>query len=354
LQYAHEEGIVHRDIKPENILLDSKGRVKIADFGLAKLTNRPRATFTLTGSQQIMGTLDYMAPEQRLSPQQVDHRADIYSLGVVFYEMLTGELPLGRFAPPSSKVGVDPQLDGIVFRALEREPAQRYQRISEVKTALRAVAVNGAGDAGVRGLLPGSPLDPGAQACQRLVCIPIFLGSVWDRQYPGLLRLEGESLVLEYRSGYLRSKFKENVILIKYLRRIELHMGWFRTSLVLQTASLKLLAGIPTSDHGRVVVRVARRDAQVAAQMIALIERQVPGLRIRLPKQLVALKARQQPPRPVQILTPRPGAAELSGNPVHRKLRSLFNSVYTMFFSRAKNGDTSTSEAAHERSPSQT
>ena len=108
LQYAHDEGIVHRDIKPENILLDKKGRVKIADFGLAKLVHRDdtpagRAAFTLTGSQQVMGTPHYMAPEQTERPQGVDHRADIYSLGVVFYEMLTGELPLGRFAAPSHK-----------------------------------------------------------------------------------------------------------------------------------------------------------------------------------------------------------------------------------------------------------
>ena len=106
LQYAHDEGIVHRDIKPENILLDKKGRVKIADFGLAKLMHRGdtpagRAAFTLTGSQQVMGTPHYMAPEQMERPLGVDHRADIYSLGVVFYEMLTGELPLGRFAAPS-------------------------------------------------------------------------------------------------------------------------------------------------------------------------------------------------------------------------------------------------------------
>jgi tRNA A-37 threonylcarbamoyl transferase component Bud32 len=140
LQYAHEEGVVHRDIKPENILLDSKGRVKIADFGLAKLLNRPRAAFTLTGSQQVMGTLDYMAPEQRLRPQEVDHRADIYSLGVVFYEMLTGELPLGRFEPPSHKVRVDARLDEIVFRALEREPQRRYQRASHVKMDVESLA----------------------------------------------------------------------------------------------------------------------------------------------------------------------------------------------------------------------
>jgi tRNA A-37 threonylcarbamoyl transferase component Bud32 len=139
LQYAHEEGVVHRDIKPENILLDSKGRVKIADFGLAKLLNRPRVAFTLTGSQQVMGTLDYMAPEQRMRPQEVDHRADIYSLGVVFYEMLTGELPLGRFAPPSRKAGVDVRLDDVVFRTLEREPERRYQRASEVKSAVEQV-----------------------------------------------------------------------------------------------------------------------------------------------------------------------------------------------------------------------
>jgi tRNA A-37 threonylcarbamoyl transferase component Bud32 len=140
LQYAHEEEVVHRDIKPENILLDRRGRVKIADFGLAKLLNRPRAEFTLTGSRQVMGTLDYMAPEQRHSPLQIDHRADIYSLGVVFYEMLTGALPLGRFAPPSQKAAVDARLDEVVFRALETDPEQRYQSVSAVKADVESIA----------------------------------------------------------------------------------------------------------------------------------------------------------------------------------------------------------------------
>jgi serine/threonine protein kinase len=140
LQYAHDEGIVHRDIKPENILLDKKGRVKIADFGLARLVGQSRPDITLTGTQQVMGTPHYMAPEQMERPQTVDHRADIYSLGVVFYEMLTGELPLGRFQPPSKKAVLDVRLDEVVLRSLEKEPELRYQRASTVKTDLERIA----------------------------------------------------------------------------------------------------------------------------------------------------------------------------------------------------------------------
>jgi predicted Ser/Thr protein kinase len=133
LQYAHDEGVVHRDIKPENILLDKKGRVKIADFGLAKLVGLTPTYLTLTGAHEVMGTLYYMAPEQMKRSHLVDHRADLYSLGVVFYEMLTGELPLGRFAPPSHKVRIQERLDAVVLRALAREPEQRYQDAGALK-----------------------------------------------------------------------------------------------------------------------------------------------------------------------------------------------------------------------------
>jgi len=140
LQYAHEHGVVHRDIKPENVLLDKTGRVKVADFGLAKLMAPGGVDRTLTGAGQVMGTPHYMAPEQVEHPADVDHRADIYSLGVVFYEMLTGELPMGRFAAPSGKCDVDARIDEIVLRTLEKEREARYQRVVEVKTDVGRVA----------------------------------------------------------------------------------------------------------------------------------------------------------------------------------------------------------------------
>ena len=139
LQYAHDEGVIHRDIKPGNILIDKKGRVKIADFGIAKIMGKP-ADQTLTGSRDVMGTPHYIAPEQVEHPQDVDHRADIYSLGVVFYELLTGELPLGRFASPSHKVHVDVRLDKVVLRALEKEPELRYQHAIEMKTDVETIS----------------------------------------------------------------------------------------------------------------------------------------------------------------------------------------------------------------------
>jgi hypothetical protein len=149
LQYAHDEGVVHRDIKPENILLDKRGRVKMADFGLAKLLGIGPAELTLTGTRQMMGTLHYMAPEQVEGARSVDHRADIYSLGVTFYEMLTGELPLGRFPLPSTKAAVDVRLDDVVLRTLEKDPDRRYQHASDVKSEVETIVREPAADTGL-------------------------------------------------------------------------------------------------------------------------------------------------------------------------------------------------------------
>lgn len=145
LQYAHDQGVVHRDIKPENILLDRQGRVRIADFGLARMLDHEAVSDTLTGTHQVLGTPRYMAPEQIEGTHTVDHRADIYSLGVVFYELLTGELPLGRFDAPSARRGIDRRLDRIVFRTLEKRPDARYQQASQVKTDVEALRSNRCG-----------------------------------------------------------------------------------------------------------------------------------------------------------------------------------------------------------------
>ncbi len=155
LQYAHEHGIVHRDIKPENLLLDKTGRVKIADFGIAKMLGAPtersaehcstRPASDAPDAEQCSalpsvtaGTPQYMAPEQK-ARQATDHRADIYSLGVVLYELLTGELPADKLQPPSRKVQIDVRLDEIVLRALEAKPELRYQTAGEFRTQVETM-----------------------------------------------------------------------------------------------------------------------------------------------------------------------------------------------------------------------
>ena len=164
LQCAHDHGIVHRDIKPENLLIDKAGVVKIADFGIAKMYSShlaPREepcaaagkddahcseAVSADESPQLisrsematLGTPDYAAPEQQNGT--ADHRADIYSLGVVLYEMLTGERPKEDITPPSKRVQVDIRIDEIVLKALEKAPELRFATAAEFRTQLETVA----------------------------------------------------------------------------------------------------------------------------------------------------------------------------------------------------------------------
>jgi TM2 domain-containing membrane protein YozV/predicted Ser/Thr protein kinase len=182
LQFAHNEGIVHRDIKPENILLNKKGRVKITDFGIAKIIGVTASNVSLTGVKDIVGTPHYMAPEQIEQPQSVDHRADIYSLGVVFYEMLTGELPLGKFAAPSEKAKMDVRLDEVVMHSLEKQPERRYQQASEVKTDVETISRQAAPPPGgvppqvpPVGAVPPLPPRPDPRVITNKTILPAFL-----------------------------------------------------------------------------------------------------------------------------------------------------------------------------------
>ncbi len=151
LDHAHHSGVVHRDIKPANLLVDLKGTVKILDMGLAKFTspNRPEPGFNQ--DEHVLGTADYLAPEQAVNSQTVDHRADIYALGCTLYFLLTGHPPfadgtsLERMAahqqqlPPSLVVerpDAPPALVAICRRMMEKSAANRYQSASEVQRAL--------------------------------------------------------------------------------------------------------------------------------------------------------------------------------------------------------------------------
>ncbi len=139
LDYAHGEGVVHRDIKPENLLLDRRGRVKVADFGLARIVRGETPVDPLTRTNTVMGTVEYMAPEQRESSKDVDHRADLYAVGVVLYEMLTGALPVGRWELPSRQVGSDSRLDELVLRCLEHDPRKRFAAAADIGRVVREV-----------------------------------------------------------------------------------------------------------------------------------------------------------------------------------------------------------------------
>jgi serine/threonine protein kinase len=147
LSAAHEKGIVHRDIKPENIMIRKDGRVQIMDFGLAKLRGASR----LTKEGSTVGTAGYMSPEQ-VQGQETDHRSDIFSLGVLLYEMLSGQPPFKGMhetaiayeivnvdSPPMSaiKTEIPPELDAIVLDCLEKDPAERTQAASQVALELK-------------------------------------------------------------------------------------------------------------------------------------------------------------------------------------------------------------------------
>jgi len=163
LAHAHGAGVVHRDLKPENILIDGRGNVHIADFGLAKLN---QSGSDLTGTGDVLGTAHYMAPEQLVAASQVDHRADLYALGVIIYEMLTGGLPRGRFEPPSHSSAVSAAMDDVVMRTLERDPARRFGTATELNDAVShasAGAAAAAAEAAPASKAPGTTATPAAK-----------------------------------------------------------------------------------------------------------------------------------------------------------------------------------------------
>ncbi len=274
LQYAHEQGIVHRDIKPENILLDGGGRVKIADFGLVKLFGREEDDLRLTRASQVMGTPQYMAPEQVSRPREVDHRADIYSLGVVLYEMLTDELPIGRFALPSERVQVDVRLDDVVLKALEREPRRRYQQAGEMGTRVSVISSSPRVTEGTPALgRPGRrvPFRNGDR----------YGAGLWLVEIHGLAVVDDDALLLELKSrdpffGFSFGKVLELRIQVADIAVVELKMGWFGGAQLFLTGNrLSSFEGIPEFRPGTIRLHFKKPNVEAARALAGHLSRLV-------------------------------------------------------------------------------
>jgi serine/threonine-protein kinase len=197
LQFAHENSVLHRDIKPENILVFAQSRVKVADFGIAKLLDPQRISSFHTESNRPMGTDGYMAPEQRRAEKDIDCRADIFSLGVVLYELLTGELPEGAFDPPSEK-GNSPQwLDDVVRRALRPRRDDRFRDVREMADSIRK---------NHKLLVPGNSLAPVSQLTLPHDTYAVDTARTASFRFPDdLIATLGEGISAENLATFLQS-----------------------------------------------------------------------------------------------------------------------------------------------------
>lgn len=141
LSYAHQNNVIHRDIKPENILIDGSDNVKILDFGIAQFYEEQRELTNQTTSGTVMGTYNYMSPEQRESSENVTERSDLFSVGVVMYELFTGKIPTGVFPEPFRlNSDIEPELNKLILRCLNQDPKQRPESAEQLKNDLLAVS----------------------------------------------------------------------------------------------------------------------------------------------------------------------------------------------------------------------
>jgi protein kinase-like protein len=307
LDAAHIRGVLHRDLKPDNVLLDSEGRPKVADFGIARIA----AATAITRTGEILGTPQYLAPEQ-MTGDVVDERADVYALGVILYEMLTGTQPTGGITaseivsrrlradprPPSRLVAIAPAINTLVLRALARDPARRIRSAADLRAALLAI----------------KPLTPPMGARARVLRLRLPSPAPLIAALALLAAFVRDSARRFRRAAEVRAEDLRAVLLaiapptLPTLSRAR--VGRFRLpSLAPLTAALALLAA-SVRDHAR---DIRRRAPLVAA--LALLAAFIGG-------SLVFAGARPTGVAPVAVATPTPapttqGLAS-TGSPVVR------------------------------------
>jgi serine/threonine protein kinase len=178
LESAHGKGVIHRDIKPANILVGNDGKVKVADFGIAKAVAGSLSSFTLTQTREAFGTPYYMAPE--VARRGVaDERADIYALGVLLYQLLTGQVPMGSFTPASKIAAVPSQFDAVITRAMSDDATKRHASVRELRTSVEHIRDSQTVAAKRRRLWMMTALVVGSAA---VITLAAMIGIWWQRE----------------------------------------------------------------------------------------------------------------------------------------------------------------------------
>jgi len=207
LDYAHKNGVIHRDIKPANILIEKQGNALVADFGIAHIVGKPPSE--MTSSDIVMGTVAYMSPEQKMSAANVTPSSDIYSVGVMIYEILTGRKPLGRFKLPTEIDPTTPEVyDEIIRKCLAMDPKDRYQTAVELKDAI----LNALSDQSTQ----SSVESGGVSGVESYIGKCQFLDALKETKYSSTMLVENKEshdLFIIKRSGRSSAGLKEAKLL---------------------------------------------------------------------------------------------------------------------------------------------
>jgi len=207
LDYAHKNGVIHRDVKPANILIDKQGNALIADFGIAQILSKPEQE--VTRSDVVMGTLAYMSPEQRVSSTNVDLTTDIFSVGVIIYEILVGKRPMGRFQLPSEiNPKIPNQFDDIIARCMAMNPKERFQSAVELKDAILNIISNQSHRE--------APIRSGMKIVESLIGKSQYLDTIKETRYGTTMLMEN----LESRELFIIKKNEKNSTGLKEARQL--------------------------------------------------------------------------------------------------------------------------------------